>query len=198
MFDKILIANRGEIACRIISTARKMGVRTVAVYSEADAKAQHAKAADEAYCIGPAPSIDSYLRMDRILDVAKRTGAQAVAVGYGFLSENPKFARMCEDNGLVFCGPPASAMIAMASKSQAKEIMIAAGVPVVGGYFGADQSLERLSAEAEKIKYPIMIKAVMGGGGKGMRIVKSRAQLEEMLLAAKREGMSSFGDDKGT
>ncbi len=171
---KILIANRGEIACRVIKTARRMGIQTVAVYSDADANALHVKSADEAYHIGaPAPK-DSYLRTDRLLDVIAQSGADAVHPGYGFLSENAGFADALEKAGCVFVGPPASAIRAMGSKSEAKKIMGKAGVPLVPGYHGADQEPDFLAAEAEKIGYPVLIKASAGGGGKGMRAVKRR------------------------
>lgn len=282
LFDKVLIANRGEIACRVIRTARKMGIKTVAVYSDADTKAQHvvqvcagvvaryasqvamsmpgraraigtgsspvfallepapcalraacgdtmtgypssqllpwARArdsalagthaplprcthpptppqADEAWHIGPPPAAESYLRGERLLEVAGASGAQAVHPGYGFLSENVGFSRACADAGVTFIGPPVPAIDAMGSKSASKRIMIEAGVPVTPGYHGEDQSVERLQAEAEKIKYPVMIKAVLGGGGKGMRIVRSADEFLGALEACKREAMASFGDD---
>ncbi|KAL6041677.1 Methylcrotonoyl-CoA carboxylase subunit alpha, mitochondrial [Balamuthia mandrillaris] len=196
MFDKILVANRGEIACRVMRTCKKLGVKAVAVYSEADAKAQHVAMADEAFLIGPAPARQSYLRGEAILEVARRTGAQAIHPGYGFLSENATFADMCSQHDLVFIGPPASAITAMGSKSESKKIMTAAAVPVVPGYHGLDQDVARLTAEADRIGYPVLIKAIMGGGGKGMRIVHSREEFEEALLSAKRESMASFGDDR--
>jgi len=193
--SKVLIANRGEIACRIMSTAKKMGVRSVAVYSEADAKARHVAMADEAYLIGPPPSQQSYLRQDKILEVAQRSGAQAIHPGYGFLSENVEFAQLCQETGVIFVGPPASAIRDMGIKSTSKIIMSNANVPVVGGYHGEDQSLETLKAEAAKIGFPVMIKAVRGGGGKGMRIALTEAEFEAQLESAKREAMKSFGDE---
>ena len=196
MFDKILIANRGEIACRIIHTARRMGVATVAVYSEADASARHVALADEAVLLGPAPATESYLRVDRLVEAARRTGAQAIHPGYGFLSENPGFARACKDAGLVFIGPPESAIQAMGSKSEAKRIMEAAGVPLVPGYHGEDQDPQLLAREADAIGFPVLIKASAGGGGKGMRVVNSAAEFATGLAAAKREAMAAFADDR--
>jgi 3-methylcrotonyl-CoA carboxylase alpha subunit len=196
MFDKILIANRGEIACRIIHTARRMGVSTVAVYSEADASARHVALADEAVLLGPASAAESYLRVDRLVDAARRTGAQAIHPGYGFLSENAEFARACEDAGLVFIGPPVSAIQAMGSKSEAKRIMEAAGVPLVPGYHGEDQDAGLLAQQADAIGYPVLIKASAGGGGKGMRVVNSAGEFATGLAAAKREAMASFADDR--
>ncbi|CAE6343006.1 unnamed protein product [Rhizoctonia solani] len=196
LFNKILIANRGEIACRVIRTARKLGVKTVAVYSEVDRDALHVKMADEAYCIGPAPSSESYLRMDKIIDVAKRSGAQAIHPGYGFLSENAIFAQQLADAGLTFIGPPASAIVAMASKSESKDIMTRAGVPCVPGYHGSDQSLAKLLSEAKSIGFPVLIKAVLGGGGKGMKIAYSASEFEEALASAQREAAKSFGDSR--
>ncbi|RHY61190.1 hypothetical protein DYB38_000842 [Aphanomyces astaci] len=166
MFSKILIANRGEIACRVQRTAKKLGVRTVAVYSDADANAQHVKMADEAYRLGPPPAAESYLLFDEILRIAKESGAQAIHPGYGFLSENAAFAKACATAGVEFIGPPVAAIEAMGSKSASKDIMIAAGVPVTPGYHGDDQSFERIKAESAKIGYPVLLKAVLGGGGK--------------------------------
>lgn len=194
MFSKILIANRGEIACRIIQTAQKLGIRCVAVYSEADRNARHVAMADEAFLLGPAPSSESYLRVDRIIEVALQSGAQAIHPGYGFLSENTGFAEACENNNLVFIGPPASAIAAMGSKSAAKAIMEKAGVPLVPGYHGDDQSLETLRAEAERCGFPLLLKAVAGGGGKGMRVVNAMEEFDEALAAAKREAQNSFGN----
>ncbi len=196
MFDSILIANRGEIACRIIRTARAMGIRTVAVYSEADALARHVAMADEAHCIGPAPARESYLRGDAIIAVALASGAQAVHPGYGFLSENADFAEACAAAGLTFIGPPASAIRAMGSKSAAKALMERSGVPLVPGYHGADQSPALLAAEAARIGFPVLIKASAGGGGKGMRIVRDAADFAEALAMAKGEARASFGDDQ--
>ena len=196
MFGTILIANRGEIACRIIRTARRMGVRTIAVYSEADAGALHTEMADFAVPIGPAPARDSYLDIGRILEACRRTGAEAVHPGYGFLSENAAFADACAGAGVVFIGPPASAIRAMGSKSAAKAAMEAAGVPLVPGYHGDDQDPGLLAREAARIGYPVLIKASAGGGGKGMRIVTEAAGFEEGLALAKGEASSAFGDDQ--
>lgn len=164
--NKILIANRGEIACRVVKTARRLGVRTVAVYSDADAKSLHVQMADEAYNIGPASSQQSYLRGDKIIKVAKTSGCQAVHPGYGFLSESLEFADLCQKEGIVFMGPPASAIRDMGIKSTSKHIMAAAGVPIINGYHGEDQSDDRLVKEAKIIGFPLMIKAIRGGGGK--------------------------------
>ncbi|WP_372966465.1 acetyl-CoA carboxylase biotin carboxylase subunit [Marinobacter sp.] len=194
MFSKILIANRGEIACRIIRTAHRMGIRCVAVYSDADVNARHVSLADEAFNIGPAPSSESYLRADKIIEVAKISGAQAIHPGYGFLSENTGFAEACEANNLVFIGPPSSAIAAMGSKSAAKSIMEKAGVPLVPGYHGADQSPEVLRAEAEKCGFPLLLKAVAGGGGKGMRVVERMEEFDDALAAAQREAHNAFGN----
>ena len=196
MFSKILIANRGEIACRVIRTARRLGIHTVAVYSDADAKALHVEMADEAINIGPAPARDSYLRAEAILDAAKRTGAEAIHPGYGFLSENAAFAEACADAGVVFIGPPASSIRAMGGKSEAKALMETAGVPLVPGYHGEDQSPELLRAEAKRIGFPVLIKASAGGGGKGMRVVTSLEEFDDQLNGAKREAINSFGDDR--
>ena len=194
MFNKILIANRGEIACRIIQTAHRLGIRCVAVYSEADRDARHVAMADEAFLLGPAPGNESYLRIDKIIAAAKTSGAQAIHPGYGFLSENTDFAQACEDNGIVFIGPPSSAIAAMGSKSAAKAIMQDAGVPLVPGYHGADQSPERLRQEAEKCGFPLLLKAVAGGGGKGMRVVESMDEFDDALAAAQREAKNAFGN----
>lgn len=196
MFNKILIANRGEIACRIIQTCRELGIRTVAVYSEADARALHVIEADEAYPIGPAKAADSYLRGDKIIDAAKQAGAEAIHPGYGFLSENSGFARDCEKAGIVFIGPKADTIDAMGSKSAAKALMEKAGVPVVPGYHGDKQDEKTLTAEAERIGFPLMIKASAGGGGKGMRIVRSADEFADALSGARREAKAAFGDDK--
>ena len=194
MFKKILIANRGEIACRVAATARRMGIRTVAVYSSADANARHVMACDEAVLIGgPAPR-DSYLRADRILEVAQATGAQAVHPGYGFLSENEAFARACADAGIAFIGPPPAAIAAMGSKSAAKTLMEKAGVPLVPGYHGADNDPDLLAREAQRIGYPVLIKASAGGGGKGMRRVDKADDFAAALASCQREAQSSFGD----
>lgn len=192
--SKVLIANRGEIACRVIRTCRRLGIRTVAVYSEADARSAHALLADEAYCIGPAPSAESYLRMDRIIEICKQTGAEMVHPGYGFLSENADFANELHAAGIKFIGPPAQAIVSMGSKSASKEIMTEAGVPCVPGYHGSDQSDIKLKEEAEKIGFPVLIKAVKGGGGKGMKIVTKAEEFDEQLQSARREALTSFGD----
>ncbi len=194
MFDCILIANRGEIACRIIRTARRLGIKTVAVYSDADAGALHVSLADEAFRIGPAPAAESYLASDRIMVAAALGGAQAIHPGYGFLSENADFAEACAAAGFVFIGPPADAIRAMGAKSRAKAIMEAAGVPVVPGYHGAAQDDASLIEAARAIGFPVLIKAVAGGGGKGMRIVEAEAELREALAAARREARAAFGD----
>ncbi|MGV8922372.1 MAG: acetyl/propionyl/methylcrotonyl-CoA carboxylase subunit alpha [Thermomonas sp.] len=196
MFDTILIANRGEIACRVIRTARRLGIRTIAVYSDADADAQHARLADEAHHIGGARPQDSYLRGDAIIEVAKRTGAQAIHPGYGFLSENADFADAVEAAGIAFIGPKAASMRKMGSKAGAKELMAAAGVPVVPGYTGEDQSPGLLQREADKMGYPLMIKAAHGGGGKGMRIVRESGEFAANLESCQREARNAFGRDR--
>jgi len=196
MFKKILIANRGEIACRVVKTARRMGVRTVAVYSEADASARHTRLADEAILIGPPPARESYLDIARIIDAAKQTGAQAIHPGSGFLSENEAFAAACDANGIVFIGPPASAIHAMGSKSAAKALMEKAPVPLVPGYHGIDQDAALLKTEADRIGYPVLLKPSAGGGGKGMRVVNAPNEFAEALASCKREALSSFGDDQ--
>ncbi|KAF8262784.1 carbamoyl-phosphate synthase L chain, ATP binding domain-containing protein [Lactarius quietus] len=193
-FDKILIANRGEIACRVIRTAKKLGIRTVAIYSEVDADSLHVKMADEAFCIGPAPSSESYLRIDKIIEVCHRSGAQAVHPGYGFLSENANFAEQLAKAGITFIGPPASAIVSMGSKSESKTIMTNAGVPCVPGYHGANQDPQHLLSEAEKIGFPVLIKAVHGGGGKGMRTVHSGSTFLDALESAQREALKGFGN----
>ena len=195
MFTKILIANRGEIACRVIKTARRMGIRTVAVYSEADANARHVRLADEAVLLGPAAARESYLVADKIIEACKRTGAQAVHPGYGFLSENEEFAEALAANGITFIGPPASAIRAMGSKSEAKKLMGKAAVPLTPGYHGDDQTPDLLHKEADQIGYPVLIKAAAGGGGKGMRLVEKSADFPDALASCKREAISSFGDD---
>ncbi len=195
MFDTILIANRGEIACRVIRTARKLGIRTVAVFSEADRHAQHVKLADEAVLIGEAAAKDSYLRADRIIEAAKSTGAEAIHPGYGFLSENAHFADACQSNDIVFIGPPGDAIRSMGSKSGAKAIMGKAGVPLVPGYHGDEQDPEHLAAQADAVGYPVLIKASSGGGGKGMRLVHEPAEFAAALQSCKREALNSFGDD---
>ena len=195
MFHKILIANRGEIACRVIATAKRMGIATVAVYSDADVKARHVELADEAWPIGPAPARQSYLSIERIIDVARRSGTQAVHPGYGFLSENAEFAEACAAADIVFIGPPAAAIRAMGSKAAAKSLMERSGVPLVPGYHGDAQDVPTLSAAAERIGYPVLIKASAGGGGKGMRIVERAAELQAALDGAKSEARAAFGDD---
>jgi 3-methylcrotonyl-CoA carboxylase alpha subunit len=194
MFDSLLIANRGEIAVRVARTARAMGLRTVAVYSRADAGALHVASCDEAWPIGEAPPKESYLRSDRILEAAKRAGAGAIHPGYGFLSENADFAKACAEAGIAFVGPPPAAIRAMGGKSEAKALMVASGVPVVPGYHGEDQDPGLLAREADKIGYPVLIKASAGGGGKGMRIVRDAAAFADELAGAQREAKSSFGD----
>ncbi|CAO3430285.1 acetyl-CoA carboxylase biotin carboxylase subunit [Azospirillum doebereinerae] len=195
MFDKILIANRGEIACRVIRTARRLGIKTVAVHSEADAKAMHVQMADEAVCIGPAPVGESYLRGDVILDVAKRTGAEAIHPGYGFLSENAGFAAACAEAGVVFIGPPIDAIRVMGSKAESKRLMANADVPLVPGYHGQAQDFATLSAEAGRIGFPVLVKASAGGGGKGMRVVREAGELADAVAGAQREAKAAFGDD---
>ncbi len=195
MFNKILIANRGEIACRVIKTARRMGIRTVAVYSEADANARHVRLADEAVLLGPAAARESYLVAEKILDAAKSTGAQAVHPGYGFLSENADFAEACAASGITFIGPPASAIRAMGSKSEAKKLMGRAAVPLTPGYHGDDQTPALLHNEADQIGYPALIKAAAGGGGKGMRLVEKSEDFPDALASCKREAAASFGNE---
>src|SRR3954465_11882812 len=195
MFNKILIANRGEIACRVAATARRMAVKTVAVYSDADADAKHVAACDEAVHIGGSAPKDSYLRWDRIIEAAKATGAQAIHPGYGFLSENEDFAQACAKAGLVFIGPPASAIQAMGLKAESKQLMEKAGVPLVPGYHGAAQDPHLLQREADRIGYPVLIKASAGGGGKGMRAVDKAEDFAAALASCKREAINSFGDD---
>ncbi|NWK96295.1 methylcrotonoyl-CoA carboxylase [Sphingobium lactosutens] len=195
MITSLLIANRGEIACRIIRTARAMGIRTVAVYSDADADALHVRSADEAVHIGPSPARESYLVGEKIIAAARATGAEAIHPGYGFLSENAEFAQAVIDAGLIWVGPNPSSITAMGLKDAAKALMQAAGVPTTPGYLGEDQSPERLAAEAEKIGYPVLIKAVAGGGGKGMRKVDSAADFADALASCRREAASSFGND---
>ena len=194
MFERILIANRGEIACRVARTARRLGVGTVAVYSDADARALHVEACDQAFRIGAAPPRESYLNGTAIIDVAKQSGAQAIHPGYGFLSENEAFAAACARAGLVFVGPPPAAIAAMGSKSAAKAIMASAGVPVVPGYHGDDQDPALLAREAAGVGYPVLIKAVSGGGGKGMKVAQSASEFAPALASAQREGQASFGD----
>ncbi|WP_019564789.1 acetyl/propionyl/methylcrotonyl-CoA carboxylase subunit alpha [Agrobacterium sp. 10MFCol1.1] len=196
MFSKILIANRGEIACRIIRTARKMGIRTVAVYSDADRDAMHVALADEAIAIGPAPARSSYLDAEKIIAAAQASGAQAIHPGYGFLSENAGFAEACASAGIIFIGPTPDAIRAMGGKSEAKALMAQAGVPVVPGYHGEDQADEKLAGEAEAIGYPVLLKASAGGGGKGMRVVREKREFAAELAGAKREALAAFGNDR--
>ena len=195
MFKKILIANRGEIACRVMTTARRLGVRSVAVFSDADAKARHVRMADEAVPVGAAAARESYLQWQRIIDAARATGAQAIHPGYGFLSENEEFARACAGAGLVFIGPPPAAIAAMGSKSAAKTLMEKAGVPLVPGYHGRDNEPALLAREADRIGYPVLIKASAGGGGKGMRRVERAEDFAAALASCQREAKASFGDE---
>ena len=194
MFRKILIANRGEIACRVIIAARAMGIRTVAVYSDADREARHVSLADEARRIGPPEARASYLNMEAILAAAGESGAEAIHPGYGFLSENGEFATACVKAGIVFIGPTPQAIAAMGDKSAAKRLMEKAGVPLVPGYHGENQDPAFLQKEADKIGYPVLIKASAGGGGKGMRIVRETKAFPAALDSAKREAKASFGD----
>jgi 3-methylcrotonyl-CoA carboxylase alpha subunit len=196
MFKSVLIANRGEIACRIARTARRLGIRTVAVYSAADRDARHVRQADEAVAIGPSPAAESYLVVERVLDAARRAGAAAVHPGYGFLSESSAFARAVREAGLTFVGPSPEAMELMGGKDTAKEVMGRAGVPLVPGYHGADQSDARLQDEAGQIGPPLLIKAAAGGGGKGMRRVDDLAAFADALASCRREAGSAFGDDR--
>ncbi|HEX8308594.1 MAG TPA: acetyl/propionyl/methylcrotonyl-CoA carboxylase subunit alpha [Allosphingosinicella sp.] len=196
MIQSLLIANRGEIACRIIRTARRLGIRTVAVYSDADRQALHVREADEAVHVGPSPARESYLVGEKIIAAARATGAEAIHPGYGFLSENAEFAEAVEAAGLVWIGPKAASIRAMGLKDAAKKLMVAAGVPVTPGYHGEDQDPDRLKSESDSIGYPVLIKAVAGGGGKGMRRVNSAAEFQDMLASCKREAAASFGDDR--
>ncbi|OTG92807.1 acetyl/propionyl/methylcrotonyl-CoA carboxylase subunit alpha [Acinetobacter sp. ANC 3832] len=196
MFEKILIANRGEIACRIIRTAKQLGIATVAVYSDADANSQHVKQADEAIYIGESPASQSYLQMDRIIQAALDTGAQAIHPGYGFLSENDQFALACEKNNIVFIGPPVAAILAMGLKATSKALMEKAGVPLTPGYHGTNQDADFLKQQADGIGYPVLIKASAGGGGKGMRLVERGADFLGALSSCKNEAKSSFGNDE--
>ncbi|MDM0108232.1 acetyl/propionyl/methylcrotonyl-CoA carboxylase subunit alpha [Variovorax sp. J22R24] len=195
MFKKILIANRGEIACRVAATARRMAIRTVAVYSDADAHANHVRACDESVYLGGSAPKESYLRWEKILEAAKAKGAEAVHPGYGFLSENEEFAQACADAGLVFIGPPPSAIKAMGLKAESKQLMEKAGVPLVPGYHGSDQDPALLQREADRIGYPVLIKASAGGGGKGMRVVEKAGDFSAALASCQREAINSFGDD---
>ncbi|RMG09621.1 MAG: acetyl-CoA carboxylase biotin carboxylase subunit, partial [Acidobacteria bacterium] len=195
MFRKILIANRGEIACRVIRACKDLGIKTVAVYSDIDRTALHVRMADEAYNIGPPPSSESYLRIDRIIDVAKKSGAQAIHPGYGFLSENADFVREAQRNGIVFIGPPPEAMEAMGGKISARKIAIDAGVPVVPGTIEPIKDFGQALKIARDYGFPIMLKASAGGGGKGMRLVEKEEDLRSAFDTAKGEALSAFGDD---
>ena len=197
MFRSVLIANRGEIACRIARTAKRLGLRTIAVYSEADAHALHVRSCDEAYCIGPAPARDSYLAIERIVEVAKKAGAECVHPGYGFLSENADFVDACNQAGIAFVGPPAAAMRAMGVKDRAKTLMEKAGVPVVPGYHGERQDAKFLKEKAYEIGYPVLIKPAAGGGGRGLRRVDKHAEFEAALEGAIREAGAAFGSSVG-
>ena len=194
--DCLLIANRGEIACRIARTARRLGIRTLAVYSQADAGALHVRQADAALCIGPPPAADSYLNIAAILDAAREGGADALHPGYGFLSENAEFAEACEAAGLIFVGPPSAAIRAMGSKIEAKRLAAAAGIPVVPGYGGEDQSDAAMLAAARELGFPLLVKAAAGGGGRGMRLVHAAAEFEAALAGARREAAAAFADDR--
>jgi 3-methylcrotonyl-CoA carboxylase alpha subunit len=196
MLKKILIANRGEIARRIQRTAYAMGIETVAVYSEADQQALHVRECDEALCLGGPEASDSYLNINKLVAAALSTGAQAVHPGYGFLSENADFARACQQAGLVFIGPSEQAIRIMGDKAQAKACVQAAGVALISGYFGDDQSLPTLAREADRITYPLMIKALAGGGGKGIRTVNQADELQSALQSCQREARNAFGDDR--
>jgi acetyl/propionyl-CoA carboxylase alpha subunit len=193
--QKLLVANRGEIALRIMKTARKMGLECVAVYSEADAHSLHVKFADEAVCIGEASAADSYLRIDKILAAAKLTKAEAVHPGYGFLSENPDFAQAVVDAGLIFIGPTPKSIRAMGLKKEAKALVAQHGVPLVAGFDGGDQSLETLTTQCKKLGFPLILKPSAGGGGKGMKIVRSEFEIVAAIQSAKREAAKSFGND---
>ena len=196
MIRRLLVANRGEIVCRIARTARRLGVTTIAVYSDADRNAQHVRVADEAYHLGPAAAAMSYLHIDKLIALAKRVGADAVHPGYGFLSENAQFAQACHDAGLIFVGPPASAIKAMGSKSASKAAMAAVGVPVAPGYHGDEQTPQRLAQEAARVGFPLIIKASAGGGGKGMQVVNSAAEVAAAVESAQRLARTAFGDDR--
>src|SRR5271163_2846933 len=193
---RLLVANRGEIVCRIARTARRLGWTTIAVYSDADRAALHVRSADEAYHLGASPAAQSYLDQARVIDLARRVGADAVHPGYGFLSENADFAQGCLEAGLLFVGPPPAAIRAMGSKSASKAAMAAAGVPVAPGYHGEEQSLERLCAEAGRVGFPLIIKASAGGGGKGMQVVRSAGEVAAAVLSAQRLARTAFGNDR--
>jgi len=196
MFRRVLVANRGEIACRVIATCRRLGIHSIAIHSEADRHARHVRLADEAHLVGPAPASESYLDIDRVLDAARRSGAEAVHPGYGFLSENTEFAAACDAAGIVFIGPSADAIRRMGLKHEAKALAGSAGVPVVPGYHGDDASPERLAREADRIGYPVLVKAVAGGGGKGMRVVRNAGELAEAVETATGEARASFRDGR--
>ncbi|MBV8628808.1 MAG: ATP-grasp domain-containing protein, partial [Paraburkholderia sp.] len=196
MFNKILIANRGEIACRVAATCKRLGIASIAVYSDADANAKHVAACDEAVHIGGATAAESYLRIERIIEAARATGAAAIHPGYGFLSENEDFAHACEQAGIVFIGPPVEAIAAMGSKAAAKALMHTAAVPLVPGYHGDNQEPVLLQREADSIGYPVLLKASAGGGGKGMRVVERSEDFAAALASCKREAASSFGNDR--
>ena len=196
MLPSVLIANRGEIACRVLRTAKKLGMKTIAVYSEADKSAKHVELADESYFVGGAPASESYLNIDAVMAAVAKSGAACIHPGYGFLSENAEFARRCAQAGVVFVGPSESAIRAMGEKAAAKKLMEKAGVPVVPGYHGDNQDDDFLAKEAERIGYPVLIKAVAGGGGKGMRRVDGAQEFERAIAAARREAQSAFGNDK--
>jgi 3-methylcrotonyl-CoA carboxylase alpha subunit len=193
---RLLIANRGEIVCRIIRTAKRLSITTIAVYSDADRAARHAREADEAYHLGASPAAESYLNIAKLIELARRVGADAIHPGYGFLSENAAFAQACVDAGLIFVGPPAAAIRAMGSKSASKAAMALAGVPIAPGYHGSEQSAQRLAAEAERVGYPLIIKASAGGGGKGMQVVRSSGDVAAAVESAQRLARTSFGDDR--
>jgi 3-methylcrotonyl-CoA carboxylase alpha subunit len=196
MIRRLLVANRGEIVCRIVRTARRLGCTSIAVYSDADRNAQHVRVADEAYYLGAAPAADSYLNIPKLIELAKRVGADAIHPGYGFLSENAAFAQACVDAGLIFVGPPASAIKSMGSKSASKAAMAAVGVPVAPGYHGSEQSAKRLAEEAARVGFPLIIKASAGGGGKGMQVVHSAAEVPAAVESAQRLARTAFGDDR--
>src|SRR5918996_4454286 len=196
MFDSVLVANRGEIACRIMRTLRRLGIRGVAVYSDADRLARHVALADQAIRIGPPSVAESYLRIDAIVEAAKRAGAEAIHPGYGFLSENPAFARACADAGVAFVGPPADVIEVMGAKDRAKALMAEAGVPLVPGYDGASQEDDALLEAARALGFPVLIKTAAGGGGRGMRVVGNPADFAAALEGARREAASAFGDDR--
>jgi 3-methylcrotonyl-CoA carboxylase alpha subunit len=196
MIRRLLVANRGEIVCRIARTARRLGITTIAVYSDADRGSRHTREADEAYHLGAAAAAESYLNIPKLIELAQRVGADAIHPGYGFLSENAAFAQACVDAGLIFVGPPAAAILAMGSKSASKAAMALAGVPVAPGYHGSEQTVQRLTAEAERVGYPLIIKASAGGGGKGMQVVRSTAEVAGAVESAQRLARTSFGDDR--